>query len=74
LRVVVGYVPKALPKDPYLQYVGKTIVESNKVANMSDGYFLVLLGDSKIGKKGKKCNYTPYEWNRDENTFKLLEE
>ena len=72
LRVVVGYVPKALPKEPYLEYVSKAIVESNKVANISDGCFLVLLGDSKVGKNGKKCNYTPYEWDVEENTFKLL--
>ncbi len=72
LRVVIGYVPKSIPKEPYLEYVSTAITGSKKALGMENGDFLVILGDSKVGDDGEKCNYTPYKWDGEINSFRPL--
>lgn len=70
LRVVIGYVPKSISQGEYLLYVSDAIMDSKKASNMENGDFLLILGDSKVGGNGEKCNYTPYKWK--DNSFKPL--
>lgn len=64
LRVVIGYMPIEL-KDTqmdYLNYVSNAINNNLKVRGNMNNDFLIILGDSKLKKGDKKCNYTPYIW------------
>ena len=72
LRVVIGYVPKSIPKEPYLEYVSTAIADSKKDSSMESGDFLLILGDSKVGDDGEKCNYMPYKWDKKNNSFRPL--
>lgn len=81
LRVVIGYFPyidnctqKLMMQKKYLEEVAKTMQKLNCKDNLSNGEFMIILGDvcEKEDEGFKKLTYTPYLYNSSGKCFKLL--